>query len=88
MISVKMKKVELYCKEEERNYTVSGLQNNLENMISFSLSTLNEFCQNQDYGSYIFTPAMWPLVLTDEQAREFAHCRDLDGLETMVASIQ
>ena len=88
MISVKMKRVELYCEEKEKNYTVSRLQNNRENMISFSLSTLNGFCQNQDYSSYIFTLAMWPFVLTDKQAWEFAHCRNLDGLETMATSIQ
>lgn len=82
-IEKQLKKVELYCEEEERNYTVSDLQNNRENMISFSLSTLNEFCQNQNYSSYIFTLAMWPLVLTDEQAEEFAHCKDLDGLERL-----
>lgn len=82
-IEKQLKKVELYCEEEERNFTVSSLQDNRENMIAFSLSTLNDFCQNQNYSSYIFTLAMWPLVLTDEQAKEFAHCRSLDGLEKL-----
>ena len=82
-IQKQLKKVELYCVEEEKNYTVSELISNRENMISFSLSSLNDFCQNQDYSSYIFTLAKWPLVLTDEQAQEFAHCRSLDGLEKL-----
>ena len=82
-IQKQLKKVELYCVEEGKNYTVFELINNRENMIAFSLSSLNEFCQNQDYSSYIFTLAMWPLVLTDEQAREFAYCNGLDGLEKL-----
>lgn len=79
-----VKKAELYCVEEERNFTVSELQDNRENMIEFSLSTLNNFCQNQNYKSYIFTLAKWPLVLTDEQAEEFAHCRNLDNFEQLL----
>lgn len=82
-IEKQLKKVELYCEEEEKKYTVSELISNRENMIVFSLNTLNDFCQNQDYSSYIFTLAMWPLVLTDEQAQEFAHCKDLEGLEKL-----
>lgn len=82
-IEKQLKKVDLYCEEEEKKYTVSELISNREHMIAFSLSSLNEFCQNQDYSSYIFTLAMWPLVLTDEQAQEFAHCKDLDGLEKL-----
>lgn len=82
-IQKQLKKVELYCVEEGKNYTVFELTNKQENMIAFSLSSLNEFCQNQDYSSYIFTLAMWPLVLTDEQAREFAYCNGLDGLEKL-----
>lgn len=82
-IEKQLKKVDLYCEEEEKKYTVSELISNREHMIAFSLSSLNEFCQNQDYSSYIFTLAMWPLVLTNEQAQEFAHCKDLDGLEKL-----
>lgn len=82
-IEKQLKKVDLYCVEEEKKYTVPELINNREHMIAFSLSSLNEFCQNQDYSSYIFTLAMWPLVLTDEQAQEFAHCKDLDGFEKL-----
>lgn len=82
-IQKQLKKVELYCVEEEKNYTVAELINNRDQMIAFSLSSLNNFCQNQDYSSYIFTLAMWPLVLTDEQAREFAYCNNLDGLEKL-----
>ena len=82
-IEKQLKKVDLYCVEEERNYTVSELIDNREHMIAFSLSSLNEFCQNRDYSSYIFTLAMWPLVLTDEQVQEFAHCKDLNGLEKL-----
>lgn len=82
-IEKQLKKVELYCEEEEKKYTVSELINNRERMIAFSLSSLNAFCQNQDYSSYIFTLAMWPLVLTDEQAQVFAHCTNLDGLEKL-----
>lgn len=82
-IEKQLRKVELYCVEEEKNYTVSELKDNRERMIAFSLSSLNDFCQNQNYSSYIFTLAMWPLVLTDEQAKEFAHCDNLDGLEQL-----
>lgn len=82
-IEKQLKKVELYCVEEEKHYTVSELRENQERMTAFSLSSLNDFCRNQEYSSYIFTLAMWPLVLTDEQAAEFAHCSSLDGLEQL-----
>ncbi len=82
-IERQLKKVELYCVEEETYYTVSGLRENAKHMIDFSLNSLNDFCQNQDYSSYIFTLAMWPLVLTDEQAAKFAHCQNLDSLEQL-----
>ena len=79
-----LKKVELYCVEEEKYYTTSELRDNREHMIAFSLSTLNNFCRNQDYSSYIFTLAKWPLVLMDEQVQEFAQCQNLDRFEQLI----
>ena len=83
-IERQLKKVEMYCVEEERDYTVEGLVENKERMVQFSLDSLNQFCGNKEYKSYIFTLAMWPLVLTKEQVAQYAACRDLKGFEQLL----
>ncbi len=79
-----LKKVEMYCVEEERNYTVPQLEENKDRMIEFSRLKLNEFCSNPEYETKIFTLAMWPLVLTKEQEEKFAKCADLDEFEQIL----
>lgn len=78
------KHVEMYCVEEERSFTVESLMENKERMVQFSLDTLNQFCGNKEYKSYIFTLAMWPLVLTKEQVAYYATCRDLKEFEQLL----
>lgn len=79
-----LKKVEMYCVEEERSYTVLQLEENKDRMIEFSRLKLNEFCGNPEYETKIFTLAMWPLVLTKEQEEKFAKCTDLDEFEQIL----
>lgn len=79
-----LKKVEMYCVEEERSYTVPQLEENKDRMIEFSRLKLNEFCGNPEYETKIFTLAMWPLVLTKEQEEKFAKCTDLDEFEQIL----
>jgi len=76
-----MKKVEMFCVEEEQKYTLDQLIANKENMVQFSLERLNEFCSNKEYSSQIFTLAFWPLELSDEMVQTFATCTDLREFE-------
>lgn len=79
-----MESVDMYCIEEERNYTLEELMDNKERMVLFSQIKLNEFCANKEYESYIFTLAMWPLVLTDEMVEKFEKCTDLQEFEQIL----
>lgn len=81
-------KVEMYCEEEEQNYTVEELMQNRNRMVQFSLESLQQFCQNEEYQSYIFTLAMWPWNLQKEQVERFARCRDLKEFEQMLHEMQ
>lgn len=79
-----LKKVEMYCVEEECKYDIEQLEANKERMIQFSVSKLNEFCANKEYESHIFTLAMWPLVLTEDLVSKFERCTDLCEFEQIL----
>jgi len=79
-----LKKVEMYCVEEECKYTVEQLEQNKDRMVQFSLNKLNEFCLNKEYVSYIFTLAMWPCELTEELVTKFERCTDLQEFEQIL----
>lgn len=74
----------MFCVEEEREYTVTQLVENKDRMVQFSRMKLNEFCANKEYGSYIFTLAMWPLELTEEMVNKFEVCTDLQEFEQIL----
>ena len=79
-----MEDVRMYCVEEEHEYTLAELMDNKERMVAFSRIRLNEFCANKEYESYIFTLAMWPIVLTDEMVEKFETCTDLHEFEQLL----
>ncbi len=79
-----LKKVEMYCVEEECKYTTAQLEQNKDRMVQFSREKLNEFCANKEYSSYIFTLAMWPLELTQEMMAKFEACTDLQEFEQIL----
>lgn len=79
-----LKKVEMFCVEEECKYTVAQLVENKDRMVQFSRMKLNEFCANKEYSSYIFTLAMWPLELTEEMVNKFEVCTDLQEFEQLL----
>lgn len=79
-----LKKVSMYCVEEERKYTMEQLEQNKVRMVQFSREKLNEFCSNKEYSSYIFTLAMWPLELTEDMVAKFETCTDLQEFEQIL----
>lgn len=83
-IQRQLKKVHIYCVEEERAYTVKELEENKERMIEFSLKSLREFSQNKEYESYIFTLARWPITLKKEEVEYFASCKNLERFEELL----
>lgn len=83
-----LKGVQMYCIEEEREYTVSQLVESQERMVQFSLESLNNFCRNTEYRSFILTLAMWPFVMSREQVAEFSVCKDLMQFEQTIHDLQ
>lgn len=83
-VAGQLQEVEMYCVEEKRKYTLSELLNNKDNMVQFSLQSLNQFCSNKEYSSCIFSLAMWPFVLSGEQRTKFAICTDLKEFEQLL----
>ena len=81
-------KTEMYCVEEERTYTLEELLANKDRMAAFSLQSLHNFCSNKEYSAYIFSLAMWPYALTQEEAERFAVCEDLREFEELIHSKQ
>lgn len=87
-VEKQFKKAEMYCVEEERAFTIKELEDNKDRMVNFSLQSLNDFCRNKNYKSYIFTLAMWPFILKDEQVELFANCTDLKQFEQILHEVQ
>jgi|GEM_PF-2052413 hypothetical protein len=87
-IAFQMKKVTMYCEEEEREFTLQDLEDAEERMKSFSLEKLNEFCRNPEYASFIFTLAMWPVTLKAEDVTRFAACNQLIEFEMYMHRMQ
>lgn len=86
-IADQLKKVDMYCVEEEREYTVSQLAENQSAMVQFSLDTLHEFCRN-DFELYMLTLAMWPVAMDKSQVEKFTDCRNLEEFEQMLHDMQ
>ena len=86
-IADQLKKVEIYCVEEEREYTVSQLAENQQSMVEFSLDSLHGFCRN-DFELYMLTLAMWPIAMDKGQVEKFTDCRDLAEFEQMLHDMQ
>jgi hypothetical protein len=78
------KKIDMYCVEEECTYTTKSLEENKDEMVRFSLEKLKEFCSDEEYSSYLFTLAMWPLELTKEMTEKFKACSDLREFEQIL----
>lgn len=79
-----LKKIDIYCIEEKKHYTICELLANKEKMVKFSLDSLHQFCRNKDYESYVFTLAMWPFTLTKKQVEFFSDCSSLDEFEQLL----
>ena len=81
-------KASYYCEEEEREYTLSILEKNIDNMIAFSVEKLNDFARNKEFSQLILTLARFPWYIEDEKRSEFMTCRNLDGFEEAVHNHQ
>lgn len=87
-VEKQFKKAEMYCVEEERTFTIKELEDNKDRMVQFSLESLNKFCSNKEYKSYILTLTMWPLFLKEEHVNKFANCKDLKQFEQVLHDAQ
>ncbi len=66
-IERRLGRVEMYCVEEERNFTSRELEQEIEDFAVFSRKSLNQFCGNKEFRSYILTLARWPYTLTENK---------------------
>lgn len=83
-----MRRVSMYCVEEERVYSVQDLEATEERLKAFCLERLNKFCQNKDYVSFMFTLAMWPVTLQEEDVKRFSSCSQLAEFESYIHDMQ
>lgn len=83
-----MEQIALYHVEDECYYTMDELEDMRDDLVQFSIESLNRFCQNNNNQGCILTLTMWPLYLTKEQVEEFAYCTDLDAFEELLHNKQ
>ena len=81
-------RVEMYCVEEERAFSIRELEQGIENFAMFNRKSLNQFCGNKEFGSYILTLARWPYTLTEDKAAAWEACTDLSDFEQTLHDIQ
>lgn len=81
-------RVEMYCVEEERTFTIRELEQEIENFAMFSRKSLNQFCGKKEFGSHILTLARWPYTLTEDKVAEWETCTDLSDFEQTLHDIQ
>lgn len=81
-------KVEMYCVEEERTFTIEELEQNMDNFVKFSLDSLKQFCNNKEFQSHILTLALWPYTLPAEKVSAWGACTDLADFEQTLHDLQ
>lgn len=81
-------RVEMYCVEEERFFTCRELEQGIPDFVLFSQKSLNQFCRNKEFRSYILTLARWPYTLTEDKVAAWAFCTDLLDFEQTLHSLQ
>lgn len=87
-IENRLGKTEMYCVEEERTFTSEELERDFEKFVLFSLKSLNQFCQNEEYQNYIFPLALWPYTLTEDKVTAWRVCTDLSDFEQTIHELQ
>lgn len=87
-IERRLGRVEMYCVEEERNFTSRELEQGIEDFAVFSRKSLNQFCGNKEFRSYILTLARWPYTLTENKVAAWKTCTDLSDFEQTLHGIQ
>lgn len=81
-------KAEMYCVEEEKAFTSKELEEWIDRFALFSLESLNNFCRNKQYKSYILTLALWPYTLPEDKVSAWEKCADLSDFEQTLHELQ
>lgn len=87
-IEKRLGKAEMYCVEEERAFTSKELEEWIDRFAFFSLESLNNFCRNKQYKSYILTLALWPYTLPEDKVAAWENCTDLSDFERTLHELQ
>ena len=87
-IERRLGKAEMYCPEEGRLFTCKELEQGIDRFARFSLKTLNDFCGNKEYQSYILSLAMWPYTLPEDKVAAWQTCTDLSDFEQTIHILQ
>ncbi len=87
-IERRLDRTEMFCVEEERNFTSRELEQKIEDFAAFSRKSLNQFCGNKEFGSHILTLARWPYTLTKDKVAAWETCADLSDFEQTLHELQ
>jgi hypothetical protein len=81
-------KVEMYCVEEERNYTSDELEERIDLFAEYGLESLKKFCRNKEYSSYILSLALFPYTIPEEKVAQWENSEDLSDFEQTLHCLQ
>lgn len=87
-IERRLGRAEMYCVEEERSFTGKELEQWIGNFAAFSRESLNRFCGNKEFASYILTLARWPYTLTEDKVAAWETCTNLSDFEQTLHRLQ
>lgn len=86
-IESQLKKASFYCEEEKKEYTIKSLEENIDNMIAFSLESLHSFCK-KEYQEYVLTLALFPWFMPPQKKEQYLSCATLFDLEQTLHDLQ
>ena len=78
----------LHSEEEDKGYTTASLESSIDDMIRFSLETLNRQCTENPDKQYILTLALFPWFVEKNKRAEYKECTSLDDFEEKMHSLQ
>lgn len=87
-IERRLGKVEMYCVEEERNFTGRELEEGIEKFAAFSLKSLRDFAANKTYKTYILSLARWPYFIPSDKVLSWERCDSLSDFEETLHNLQ
>lgn len=87
-IESQFKKASFSCEEENKDYTIMSLEENEEAMVAYSLESLHNFCENEEFTQCVLTLAQFPWFMDSQKREIYKACQNLDDFETTIHNLQ